>query len=53
MNLSWFSCTGGAGGLALAKAATMGPLLCSKTAIDLQVAGNHRDVEGIIKRSLP
>lgn len=35
MNLSWFSWTGGVGGLAPVKAATMGPLLCSKSAIDL------------------
>lgn len=49
MNPSWFSCTNGRRSLALANAVTIGPLLCSKTAIDLRVAGNQRNVEGIIR----
>lgn len=49
MNPSWFSCTNGGRGSALASAATIGPLLCSKTAIDRRVAGNQRNVEGIIR----
>lgn len=56
MNPSWFSCTNGGDSLAPVSASTIGPLLCSKTAIDLLVAGNQRDVEGIIRlavRSLP
>lgn len=35
--------------LALVNAATIGLLLCSKTAIDRQVAVNQRNVEGIIR----
>ncbi len=56
MNPSWLSCTNGGRGSALANAATIGPLLCSKTAIDRRVAGNQRNVGGIIRlavQSLP
>lgn len=59
MNPSWFSCTSGVGdgrapapAPALANAATIGPLLCSKTAIDPRVAGNQRDVGGIVRPAL-
>lgn len=38
---------------ALVNAATIGLLLCSKTAIDRQVAANQGNVEGIIRRAVP
>lgn len=46
---SWFGCTGGGPCAAPVSAATIRIVPCSKTAIDRRVAGNQRNVEGMVR----